>query len=98
MIKILINGCNGKMGQVVSELAKKDDPDCVTVFVGPCLAKRREGFDDEFVDYVITAEELSAFFEAKGITPAKLEAVEKKEVPTASARNFARTGAHRGQL
>mgnify|MGYP002523820249 CR=1 FL=1 len=24
MIKILINGCNGKMGQVVSELAKKD--------------------------------------------------------------------------
>ena len=75
-----------------AELAKKDDPDCVTVFVGPCLAKRREGFDDEFVNYVITAEELSAFFEAKGIIPAKLEAVEKKEVPTASARNFARTG------
>ncbi len=25
MIKILINGCNGKMGQVVSELAKKDE-------------------------------------------------------------------------
>ncbi len=25
MIKVLINGCNGKMGQVVSELAKKDE-------------------------------------------------------------------------
>ena len=75
-----------------AELAKKDDKDCVTVFVGPCLAKRREGFDDEFVDYVITAEELSAFFEAKGIDPAKLEAVKKEEVPTASGRNFARTG------
>ena len=25
MLKILINGCNGKMGQVVSELAKKDE-------------------------------------------------------------------------
>lgn len=25
MIKILINGCNGRMGQVVSELAKKDE-------------------------------------------------------------------------
>ena len=47
-----------------AELAKKDAPDCVTVFVGPCLAKRREGFDDELVNYVITAEELSAFFEA----------------------------------
>ena len=75
-----------------AELAKKDDPECVTVFVGPCLAKRREGFDDEFVDYVITAEELSAFFEAKGIVVSKLEAVEKKVVPSASGRNFARTG------
>ena len=75
-----------------AELAKKYDPECVTVFVGPCLAKRREGFDDEFVDYVITAEELSAFFEAKGIAVSKLEAVEKKVVPSASGRNFARTG------
>jgi iron only hydrogenase large subunit-like protein len=75
-----------------AELAKKDDKDCVTVFVGPCLAKRREGFDDEFVDYVITAEELSAFFEAKGIEVGKLEAVEKSEVPSASGRAFARSG------
>ncbi len=75
-----------------AELAKKNDPECVTVFVGPCLAKRREGFDDEFVDYVITAEELSAFFEAKGIEVAKLEAIKKEDVPTASGRAFARTG------
>ena len=74
------------------ELSKKDDPECVTVFIGPCVAKRREGFDDEFVDYVITAEELSAFFEAKGIQVAKLEPVVKENVPTASARNFARSG------
>lgn len=75
-----------------AEIAKKDDPDCVTVFVGPCLAKRREGFDDEFVDYVITAEELSAFFEAKGIDVSKMEPVEKTDLPSASGRNFARTG------
>ena len=75
-----------------AEIAKKDDPECVTVFVGPCLAKRREGFDDELVDYVITAEELAAFFEAKKIDPTKLEAVAKENVPSPSARNFARTG------
>ena len=75
-----------------AEIAKKDDPECVTVFVGPCLAKRREGFDDEFVDYVITAEELSAFFEAKGIDVTKLEPVKKDDLPTSSGRNFARSG------
>ncbi len=35
------------------ELAKKADPDCISVFIGPCLAKRREGLDDEFIDYVL---------------------------------------------
>ena len=30
-----------------AEIARKDDPGCITVFIGPCLAKRREGFDDE---------------------------------------------------
>ena len=75
-----------------AELAKKDDPECVTVFVGPCLAKRREGFDDEMVDYVITAEELSAFFEAKGLDISKLDELKKESCPTPSARNFARSG------
>nr|WP_222864189.1 monomeric [FeFe] hydrogenase [Treponema sp. Marseille-Q3903] len=75
-----------------AELAKKKYPDCITVFIGPCLAKRREGFDDENVDYVITAEELTAFFSAKDIDLTKLTSVEKTEKPTSSARNFARTG------
>ena len=77
-----------------AELAKKEDPECITVFVGPCLAKRREGFDDECVDYVITAEEVSALFAAKDIEPAKLEAVvhEGQDLPSSTARNFAKTG------
>ena len=33
-----------------AELAKQKEPDCITVFIGPCLAKRREGMDDECVD------------------------------------------------
>ena len=73
-------------------LSKKDDPDCVTVFIGPCVAKRREGFDDEYIDYVLTVDELDAFFTAKGIDITKMEAKSGKYLPTVSGRNFAKTG------
>ncbi len=77
-----------------AEIAKKEYPDCVSVFIGPCLAKRREGMDDEFVDYVLSAEELSAFFIAKEVEPSaiKTEASSNKIKATQSGRNFAATG------
>ncbi|WP_191013523.1 monomeric [FeFe] hydrogenase [Treponema zioleckii] len=75
-----------------AELAKKADPDCITVFVGPCLAKRREGFDNDIVDYVLSVEELNALFLAKGIDISKMEAKSAKYVPTVSGRNFAKSG------
>lgn len=75
-----------------AELAKKADPGCVTVFVGPCLAKRREGFDSDIVDYVLSVEEVNALFIARGIDIAKAEPSQHKYVPTVSGRNFAKTG------
>ena len=75
-----------------AELAKKENPDCITVFIGPCLAKRREGLDDELVDYVLSVEEIGAFFIAKGIDIAQQPASEQKNVPSASGRNFAQSG------
>lgn len=75
-----------------AEIAKQKDPDCVTVFIGPCLAKRREGFDDKLVDYVISVEELAAFFQAKEMDLSHLDSIETENAPSKSARNFARTG------
>lgn len=75
-----------------AELAKKADPDCITVFLGPCLAKRREGMEDEFVDYVLSVEEIGAFFIAKDIDVGKMEAVSCEELPSSSGRNFAVSG------
>jgi [FeFe] hydrogenase (group B1/B3) len=76
-----------------AKIAKQADPGCVSVFIGPCLAKRREGMDDEFVDYVLSVEEIAALFIAKGIDVLKMEAVPVvNTVPTASGRNFARSG------
>ena len=42
MIKILINGCNGKMGQVVSELAKKDEE--LEIVGGFDISQREEDY------------------------------------------------------
>lgn len=75
-----------------AEMAKKADPDCVTVFIGPCLAKRREGFDDDLIDYVLSMEEVNAFLLAKGINVTTVEATEIEHLPTTSARNFAVSG------
>lgn len=75
-----------------AEIAKKDDADQVTVFVGPCLAKRKEGLDDPLVDYVLSAEEVGALFVAKEIDVAGCERVANGRHPTASGRDFARSG------
>jgi [FeFe] hydrogenase (group B1/B3) len=75
-----------------AEMAKNDDPEQVTVFIGPCLAKRKEGLDDPLVDYVLSAEELGALFMAKDIDIAECGAVANERQPTASGRNFAQSG------
>lgn len=75
-----------------AELAKKEDSEYVTVFVGPCLAKRKEGLDDPFVDYVLSAEELGALLVAKEIDLGACDAEAIEHPATATGRNFAITG------
>ena len=75
-----------------AEIAKEKDPACVTVFVGPCLAKRKEGLDDPLVDYVISAEELGALFVAREIDVSECERAAQSAEPTASGRDYARSG------
>ncbi|PKQ65544.1 hydrogenase [Labilibaculum filiforme] len=45
-----------------AEIAREKHPNAKIVFIGPCIAKRREGMNDPNVDYVMTFEELSALF------------------------------------
>lgn len=78
----------------IAEEARKKYPDAITVFIGPCVAKRREGLKDPFVDYVLSVEEIDALFTAKEINFSNLKPFEKDvaEIPSASGRNFAKTG------
>ncbi|ABB37526.1 Ferredoxin hydrogenase [Oleidesulfovibrio alaskensis G20] len=49
-------------------MVKDHDPDMVTVFIGPCVAKRNEGKHDELVDHVLTFQEMVAMLTAAGIS------------------------------
>lgn len=76
-----------------AELVKKEHPDYLTVFIGPCLAKRKEGFDDELVDFVLTTLDIESLFIAKDIDVSKMECAEPTaQQPSASGRGFAKSG------
>ena len=73
---------------------KRLNPGAVTVFVGPCLAKKAEARQadiSEAVDYVLTFQEMEEIFRASGIDPAKLEE-DQRDHSSAGGRMYARTG------
>lgn len=54
----------------VSRLIKARDPEAVTVFIGPCLAKKSEVIDQQIpgnADYVLTYSEIRAMMKAKSV-------------------------------
>ncbi|HZK98047.1 MAG TPA: monomeric [FeFe] hydrogenase [Prolixibacteraceae bacterium] len=71
--------------------AKMQHPEAKTVFIGPCIAKRKEAIDNEFVDYVLSFSELDAVFEAMDIKPADCEEIDLDSI-AGEARGFAISG------
>ena len=54
----------------VSRYLKSQDPDCVTVFIGPCIAKKRETISEavkDTADYALTYGEIVAMLDAKDV-------------------------------
>lgn len=78
------------------KIIKQKDPKAKTVFIGPCIAKKKERFNERsapYVDNVITFEELQALFGARNID---VEKVEESTIDDASF--FGRIFAHSGGL
>ncbi|MFQ3547188.1 MAG: monomeric [FeFe] hydrogenase [Termitinemataceae bacterium] len=73
-------------------LAAREKPDHLRVFIGPCLAKRKEGIDDPLVDYVLSVEEVGALFVAMGIDVAEQEDRVPESEALAGGRSFAWSG------
>ncbi|MCP3965070.1 MAG: 4Fe-4S dicluster domain-containing protein [Lentisphaerae bacterium] len=63
--------------------------DCVSVFIGPCVAKRKEAQRSPKVDYVLTFEELGSFFAAMNIDVASLKGIKLPRKVEGYARGFA---------
>ena len=78
--------------QYTARLLKERDPECVTVFVGPCMAKRIEGYNDAYTDYVLNNKEIVALFEAMGIDPKETEEIHADDNASKQGRGFAITG------
>lgn len=74
-----------------AEIVKKNNPDALTVFIGPCLAKRIEGYYDPNIDFVMTFEELDAMFKAKGVKVEECEELPLDPNIEKSGRQYART-------
>ena len=69
-------------------------PDALTVFIGPCLAKKAEARDKDIadaIDYVLTFQEIQDIFNIMDINPAKMEESEKDHSSRAG-RIYAHTG------
>ena len=81
-----------------AELVKQEHPDCVAVFVGPCLAKRAEAEWDKNVDYVLTFEELGAMLVAAGINVDECEEQPFSKVSHVQGRQFPVTGGVAGAV
>ncbi len=73
---------------------KEKEPDAKVVFIGPCVAKKKEfqlGRTMNAIDCVLTYEELFALFQSRDIDLEKLAEAELDEA-SGYGRNFARSG------
>ena len=57
-----------------ARMLKKRDPEVSVVFIGPCIAKKREAAESGIIDGVLTFEELKTVFEQKNIRLREIEA------------------------
>lgn len=73
---------------------KRIHPDAVTVFIGPCIAKKAEAKEPDIrdaVDYVLTFQEVDDLFKLAGINPAQMPE-DMRDHSSRAGRIYARTG------
>lgn len=78
-----------------ARIMKKDYPDAAVVFIGPCASKKLEASRRSVrsdVDFVITFEELTGMFEAKGILLDEIKAMDEMRDATAAGRGYGVAG------
>lgn len=67
-------------------------PDAIRVFIGPCVAKKKEALEDSNVDFVLSFEELGSMFAARGIEVKACESYDAPAKGSNAGRGFPVTG------
>lgn len=75
-----------------AEIVKQQHPDSISVFIGPCVAKRVEGLNDKNIDYVMNYEETAALFSARNIELSNCDDYKFSVESSKQGRNFAVSG------
>jgi iron only hydrogenase large subunit-like protein len=75
-----------------AQIAKEQYPNAKIVFVGPCIAKRKEARRDDLVDYVLTFEELHSIFLGMNIDIAQQQNYTVEQSAIRAAHGFAQGG------
>ena len=82
----------------IAEIVKQQNPNCVAVFVGPCLAKRLEAERNPNVDYVLVFEEAQALLDAAEIKVADMNADTFAVQSSAQGRRYPLSGGVAGAV
>lgn len=72
----------------IAEIVKEKHPNAKIVFISPCVAKRKEVFDNENVDFLMNYTELSALFEGRKIKVEDCEETPFDKESSKQGRNF----------
>ena len=83
----------------VSRYLKHLDPDCITVFIGPCIAKKGETLNElikDTPDYAMTYGEIVAMLDAKGVAIEPVE--ESYQESSVFGKRFASSGGVAGAV
>ncbi|MBU1107766.1 MAG: monomeric [FeFe] hydrogenase [Candidatus Riflebacteria bacterium] len=90
-IKNLVSSTLSPM-QYAGEWAGQQWPGARRIFIGPCVAKRAEARACNFVENVLTFEELGSIFIAANIDVAECEDVASDRIASSTGRSFAISG------
>ena len=71
-----------------AKMIRKAHPDAKVVFIGPCIAKKREAVESGVVDGVLTFEDLSAMFEDKGIVLSEIAHIPLKKAGSVNRAKY----------
>lgn len=96
-MKPYVSGTGSPM-YYTARIAKQKYPNAKVVFIGPCIAKRKEAQRDECVDYVLTFEELHPMFRGLGIELEQANPYKVAYESVCEAHGFAQAGGVAGAV